>query len=277
MCLPYPASFVIHKNRPEGPSPLPDKAPYLCISMTSSVVRILLTMSHLIPLISLSLALLVLWQNLGQQSLETGVRGLQAEPLRGKSPLVLQFSMGKNLTTVLGLCLDPRLWPMAACCGYPPASAQLQMVSSSLGLLKNAQHCVRALPIPLSRVTASTAKGKRSSPGEWALHHSHLCTLPPPHPPVRHWSENWEQARETHIPKTTKRSVGVQGLRPLVIEIWLTMTCFYTQLLCRQAQASLCEPTVDMLRGAAVPSLRPVHCTSHVLCDFDSAETTGHF
>lgn len=79
-------------------------------------------MSHLIPLISLSLALLVLWQNLGQQSLETGVRGLQAEPLRGKSPLVLQFSMGKNLTTVLGLCLDPRLCLAHGCLLWLPTS-----------------------------------------------------------------------------------------------------------------------------------------------------------
>lgn len=116
------------------------------------------------------------------------------------------------MTTVLGLCL----YLMAPCHGYPPTLAQLQMLSSSLGLFKNTQHCVEALPVPLSGVTAFTAKDKQSSPGEWTLKRD-LGT----------------GKKNTYSKNSGQRCWGAGVENPLTGEIWLTVTCFYTHLLCR--------------------------------------------
>lgn len=56
---------------------------------------------------------------------------------------------------------------MAACHGYPSALAQLQMVSSSPGLLKSTQALVRAISRgPLSGLSAFTASGKQAQESE---------------------------------------------------------------------------------------------------------------
>lgn len=113
------------------------------------------------------------------------------------------------------------------------------------------------------------------------LHHSHL--------PL---SLSWALKRElgtgkenTYSKNSGQRCWGAEVENPLTIEIWLTVTCFYTQLLCRQAPGfSSVNPQLTSLVVLYSPVSRPLsqtragaHCTLHVLCRLASARTTGHF